>query len=277
MILISYPAGGFGNFLYHALTEFSSNTYKPTNQNFKFDSAGRSHSTKKYTPIYFHDPKNYQLSVPETDLECIVLCDNGIHNDSYTQINQIFPGATIVRCVISENVKPIVYKTCIIKAKKSNVLEENINQVADHWDNQEDYSIRENFTLLYHNWPFAWLNEKQCINVDLEKLITDPVTTIEQIITSIGGQVIDKELLETTSKEWVAANKKYFDIYYQWQQIEQALDTAIHIDIQYITDLHDQGYINYCIERKYNVTIPVYNYRDWFRSTNEIQIMLKNV
>ena len=40
-------------------------------------------------------------------------------------------------------------------------------------------------------------------------------------------------------------------------------------------DLHDQGYINYCIECKYDVIIPVYDYRNWFQTSIDIQEMIK--
>lgn len=274
MILISYPSGGYGNFLYHVLTEFSSNTYKPANQNFSFDSEGRSHSTKKYTPVYFHDPDNYKLMLPNTDLECLVLCDNGITNDSYTKINQTFPGATIVRSVVTDSVRPIIYKTCITKAKRGDTVSETIDHVAEHWTDQEDYSIRENFTLLYHNWPFKWQADAQCINVELEALITQPVDTIVKLIEQIGGTVVDQELLAEVCRQWTNSNYIHFKVYYDWQKIEQALDSHKHIDISDIVDLHDQGYINYCLEKKFNYVIPVYDYRNWFKNTQDIPLVI---
>ena len=57
----------------------------------------------------------------------------------------------------------------------------------------------------------------------------------------------------------------------------QALASGKHIDISDITNLHEQGYINYCIETKYHVTIPVYDYKDWFKSTAEISNMIEKL
>ena len=97
MILISYPSGGFGHFVYHALTEFANNTYKPDNKDFYFDALGTSHGTVKYIPVYFHDPEDYSYELPDTDLECLLLCDNGIDNDGYKKINEFFPRAKKIK------------------------------------------------------------------------------------------------------------------------------------------------------------------------------------
>ena len=274
MILISYPSGGFGNFLFHVLTEFSSNTYKPGNSDFKFDLVGRSHDTKKYTPIYHHDPVHYTVSLPQTDKECLILCDNGIDNDSYEKINQVFTNARIIRVCIDHAVRPVVYKTCVTKAQNSDTISETINQVGGNWGDIEDFSIRENFTLLYHNWPFSWTQKQNCINVSLEALIQNPIETNKHLIGLIGGEVLDSNRLVDICESWKKSNQKYFKVYCDWQRIESALDSNSHIDLTDITDLHDQGYINYCLEKKFNYTIPVYDYRNWFKSTEEIPLVL---
>jgi hypothetical protein len=275
MILISYPSGGFGNFLYYYLTEFSNNTYKPGNNNFDFDLLGTSHNTKKYTPIYFHDPDNYKFILPKTNLECLILCDNGINNDSYEKIDKTFPEAKIIRVIIDDAVRPVIYKTCVTKAQRSTTVIETNDQVFSNWpDASEDYAKRENFTLLYHNWPFKWQKNSKCINVSLENLIVDTANTIKSIISAIGGKPINLSTFIDTCERWKIANNNYFAIYWHWQQIEDALDKNLDIDLSNIIDLHDQGYINYCIEKKFNCIIPVYDYRNWFKNTKEIKIFL---
>ena len=47
--VIMYPTGGYGNFLYHVLTEFVKDTVKPKGQQFNFSTTGNSHQTYKYT------------------------------------------------------------------------------------------------------------------------------------------------------------------------------------------------------------------------------------
>jgi hypothetical protein len=275
MILISYPSGGFGNFLYYALTEFSSNTFKPGNSDFEFDILGKSHKTIKYTNIYFHDPDVYSADAPNTDLETLILCDNGINNDGYDKINKVFPGATKIRTVIDEQIRPVIYKTCVYKAQFSDPISETISHVVNNWTDTDDYSIRENFSLLYHNWPFKWHKDQDCVNVELKNLIEDPCDVIIDLIVKIGGRIINKDKLLTTCEKWKSANQAYFKIYFDWIRIERSLNLEESISLKDITDLHDQGYLNYCIEKKYNVTIPVYDYKHWFNNTNDILEMIK--
>ena len=276
MILISYPSGGFGNFLYHVLTECSSNTYKQHNTNFQFDANGRSHDTKKYTPIWSKDPDDYKVILPNTDKECLILCDNGINNDSYTKINEVFPESSKkIRVVIDGRSRPVIYKTCLIKAQGVDHIDDAHEHVISGWDNTEDFSVRENFTLLYHNWPFKWFPDKDCLNIELSSLITRPNETLTKLINDIGGEVVSTKVLSDICEKWLTTNNTYFSIYHDWKNIENSLDNDQEFDMRHIQDLHDQGYINYCIETKFHVIIPVYDYRYWFNSTTDIKKMLE--
>jgi hypothetical protein len=281
IILLSYPAGGFGNFIFHALTEYVDQTVKVDN-NFEFSINGNSHSTNKYTNTYYHEPNVYvpNINVDPGDSRILVLCDNGITNDSYDKLSYVFPNAQIIRVVIDDEVRPIIYKTCIIKALNSDILIENKNQVISHWsDADQAYAIRENFTLFYHNWPFHWepSSMENVINFSLKKLIDDPVAAIADAAHELGLTVIHRDRLIEFSNEWFEANKKYFEIYTNWGQIDQALTNQHSMSLSHITDIHDQGYINYCIERKYSVIIPVYDYKEWFADTSEILTMVKKL
>lgn len=280
IILISYPSGGFGNFIYHILTEFANETVKVDNSTFKFDSTGRSHQSTKYTEIYYKDPLVYipTIAVEHNNKKILVLCDNGINNDNYTKINKNFPNATIVRLVISNAVRPIIYQTCMIKASEKNIVDTNSNHIAANWtDANESYAIRENFTLFYHNWPFAWNKDDNTINVELEDLITNPISTIETLINTMNMTVINHEALNQSLRDWLVANSSYFAIYTNTNIIMQAIKDKEPFDITNITDLHEQGYINYCIEKEFNVIIPVYDYKDWFKSTKEINNMIEKL
>jgi hypothetical protein len=276
-VLISYPSGGFGNFLFHVLTEFSDNTHKPPLNQFEFGVNGNSHSTAKYTKIYFHAPDDYETDLPATDKKILILCDNGINNDSYSKIRTTFPTAPILRTVVCKSLRPVIYQTCIIKAKESDVIKENRQQVLDHWtDAVEDYAVRENFTLMYHNWNYGWQRSEEpgVINVEIESMINDPVATFTDTIKQLGGRVVQPDQLVKLCQEWQQANSQYFKVYFDWIRINYALDHNESIDLTDITDLHQQGYLNYCIEYKYHVTIPVYTYRNWFQTTADIQEMI---
>lgn len=279
IILISYPSGGFGNFLYHVLTEHAAQTVKVDNK-FNFNSTGNSHNTNKYTNTYFHEPELYipSITVEPGGNRIVVLCDNGIVNDSYTKVSKVFPNAVIVRAVIDTEIRPVIYQTCIVKAMESSPLEESRNHITTNWtDGNKDYAARENFTLLYHHWPFKWgeVSQKNVVNLSLKKLIDNPSDTILNLIRSIGMTPINDKGLTNLCCDWTSANKKYFKIYHQWKDIERSLITDTLLDLTDITDLHEQGYINYCLERMYNVIIPVYDYRDWFVNTTKIKEMIQ--
>jgi hypothetical protein len=282
IILISYPSGGFGNFLYHVLTEHADNTVKVANNQLEISNNGNSHSTKKYTNVYYHDPVDYLPSIDNVDIKdkkILVLCDNGILDDSYVKLNKVFPNATIVRTTITSLIRPIIYQTCVTKAMNTNVLAETKAHVDNNWiDAHKEYAIRENFTLLYHNWPFkGWNDHNQCVNVNLELLINDTYNTIKNLIYTLDMQIINDSKLKQVIDEWQQKNSKYFKIYYECKKIKNALETNADLSIEHITSLHDQGYINYWLEKTYNITIPVYDYKNWFKNTNEIHQVINEI
>ena len=280
IILVSYPSGGFGHFIYHVLTSFADGTVKISDTDFNFQSNGDSHMTKQYCKPYYHDPDNYipNIDVDPKDKKIVILCDNGIPNDGYEKVIKVFPNATIVRMVIDQGIRPVIYHAMIKKALKVDVIQHNKDHIENHWtDSAEDYAIRENFTLWYHNWPFKWNPNESAINVSLEKLVTDPVTTLIDLINRLDMTVVDYAGLDTLCKKWLDINSSYFFVYHKANAIMQALDTKTNIDVSDVTKLCQQGYINYCIEDKYGVIIPVYDYKDWFKSTSEISDLIEKL
>jgi hypothetical protein len=265
------------------LITFAKETIKSENPyEFKFSSLGDSHSMPRLTNVYYKDPEKYvpDISVNFEDKIIPVRCDNGIINDQYHQIKQTFPNAKILRLTIGHWVRPVIYQTCIIKGVRTNLLEENNQTLLDNWtDCHENYAIRENFTLLYHNWPFKWefMNDENIINFDLENFIIDHNQAIMEIFNLLELTIIEHSLLEQTLTDWRAVNEKYFKIYFNAKNILHALSTDQQMDIAEITDLHEQGFINYCIEKYFNVTIPVYDYRNWFSNTKEIKSMAEDL
>lgn len=277
IILVSYPSGGFGNFIYHALTEHAALTVKYSSK-FSFSETGNSHGRAHYCNTYYKDPTSY---LPSIINDCygkiLVLCDNGILNDSYHKINTVFPNATIVRLVIDKAARPVIYRTMIEKALESNLSVNAEPHIQTNWsDSNEDYATRENFTLMYHSWEYGWeYNTSQnIVNVPLLELITKPTECITKLINKLHDTVIHPARLQELCNTWLTANNKYFAVFYIWQKLNLALDNGTNYQLT-VTDLHDQGYLNYCIESKFNVIIPVYDYKDWFTSSTDIIEMIK--
>lgn len=276
-IFISYPSGGFGNFVYHVITTHFQNVYKINNDAFEFGADGNSHSTVKHATPWFHDPDNYSIAKINTNKSIVILVDNGINNDSYHKLNNTFNDGKIIRLIIDRPIRPVIFKTMSIKSQGSSPIIETLSSVLNKWsEGAEDYAIRENFTLLYKNWPFGWqpVNASNIINVNLSDLIQNPLETFINLAELLDDCIINVDDLKILIKKWQESNLKYFHILEDWKIIEDALDNKQNIPIAEL-ELHDQGYINYCIEEKFNVIIPVYDYKNWFKNTNEIIEMIR--
>jgi hypothetical protein len=71
------------------------------------------------------------------------------------------------------------------------------------------------------------------------------------------------------------ANSKYYNAQKVSQEILRALNDGSDFIIPPCS-LHDQGYINYCIEKEFNLKeIAPFDYKDWFKTVDDIRQMLK--
>lgn len=295
VILISYPPGGFGNFLYHVLSEFANDTVKVLkNVNFKFDESGNSHLTTKYTHVYFHNPDCYDSTLTQdvniVDKKILVLADHGDNNTDheYVKTKSFFPNAQILRVCVDQDTKHIIHRAIIEKGAGKDYEEENLTHAKQYWgDNLTDFDIRENYTLMFHHddqtHRFKDINlwsDIDCsgiVNVSLSALIRDPVRCITSVIQKLGMKVVDYNRLEYFCTEWKNKNKKYFSSFEHWSQIQDGLDNNVNQSLSHVTSIYDQAYINYRIECLYNIVIPVYDYRFWFEDVSSIRHMINNL
>lgn len=275
IVFVSYPSGGFGHFVFHILTHHFKNTHKVDNNVLVFSANGDSHNTEKYLPIWFHDPDVYNVDF-KSDATQVILVDNGIENDSYKKLREKFNHGTIVRLTISDRIRPVIYKTMAVKARDSDPISETLGHVKEKWQEVNDWSIRENFTMLYKNWPFNWqpIESYDIINLSIEDLIVNTQSALKNLAKQLDDEILEEHRLNQLIINWKRQNQKYFDILGIWEKLEQALDSYQLYTLPEL-DLHDQGYINYCIECKYDVIIPVYDYKDWFKDSDEIKEMIK--
>jgi hypothetical protein len=279
IIVIHYPPGGFGNFIFYILTEFANETVKSNNSNFKFGADGNSHLQKKYTNTYFHNPEVYIPAISKfvntQDRIILVLSDNGFENESLDQQHVVFPNAKFIKVVLDDLSMAVCYKTLQVKAMLNPEFG-NGQEIIDHFGkNIVDYEIRKHYSTMYHNWTLKWnIGDPSAITLLLTDLISDTYNSLTNLISSLGLTLIKSTELKDLCSQWQEVHTDFFKIYHQWQEINSALDNNQNIILDKL-NLHDQGYINCCIEKKYSVTIPIYEYRNWFTSTEEIQEMLK--
>lgn len=200
IILITYPPGGFGNFVYHLLTEFTDQTAKPNNTQFALSSSGNSHSTKKYTVTYLHSPAKYHpyidADVVTDNKKILVLVDNEWADNQYTQLRKDFPNASIVRMCSQSDIYPIV---CALVTAKTQGISANLYCPPD-------YPGMGKFTPL--EMPGV-------INVSIQDFILDPFETFYKLTQELGLTVINTEQLHTLVAEWRSIHRPYFEDLYK--------------------------------------------------------------
>lgn len=292
IILISYPPGGFGHFIYYVLTEFADRTVKIDNSQFNFSAVGDSHSALEYTNAFWHDPDEYDLKLLRTvdisSKKILVRCDQGLEMPGdlvYTKTDKIFPNATVIRNIVNDNTTFLIYEIALKKILDKDIFQSCEESINLNWsDSSEDYARREYYTLAYRNlklnktfsnlcqWRF--LDKSKLINFSLEDLIIDPYQSICSLIKRLDMKVIQESKLKTLCAQWSEQHLSYTVSYSLWSSIENALDTNLNLDLSNINDLKTQGYINYRIEEKFNIVIPPWDYRHWFATTKDILDML---
>lgn len=133
IIVIMYPTGGYGNFLYKVLTDYLEHTVKIEDPDFTFSESGNSHKSKKYTEIFDLGSAYYEKRLKtfsydyrildETVLDqiqmgklIVVLADTGNLGDNVNFIRRYFPHAKIIR-IYAESFKEkfIVWQNCVNK------------------------------------------------------------------------------------------------------------------------------------------------------------------
>lgn len=143
-IVIMYPTGGYGNFLYYLLSEFLEDTVKVDNTNFEFSTVGDSHSSDKYIESFllgcYHAQKilkkfTYDYAINDTKSAAqisagkkfLVLGDTGNLGDNVNFIKKYFPNAKIIRIYASTfKEKLIVWANCMTKTMTNNLGKDKV-------------------------------------------------------------------------------------------------------------------------------------------------------
>lgn len=132
-IVVMYPSGGYGNFLYYLISEHLESTVKSNNVDWKFDSTGNSHQYPKHTESFLLGEAYYKGSLGTFDYQyritdqsiipqisqgkhLVVLGDVGNKGDNVRFLKSYFPQSKIVR-IFAETFlqKLIVWTNCMTK------------------------------------------------------------------------------------------------------------------------------------------------------------------
>lgn len=143
IIVIMYPTGGYGNFMYKVLSDHLNCTVKVDNTNFQFSSTGHSHSTNKYSETFalgkaYYEKKlssfnyGYQIYDIEAYLQIqqgkkfLILGDTGNLGDNVKFIKKFFPNGKIIRIFAdSFEEKFVAWSNCFTKVISKDLVYKN--------------------------------------------------------------------------------------------------------------------------------------------------------
>lgn len=227
-VVIMYPTGGYGNFLYYLLSVFLKNTVKTTYTDFKFDSTGNSHTFPKYTEIFNLNKEkfNYTYNIDDCYVDQInngkkflVLADVGNLGDNVRFLKRYFPNATIIRTYAkSFEEKFLVWYNCISKTSLSSKIykdslhtssgiaqyaNKDITQITDLDAIECDLNFFKNNFELYGK--FFNDESREVINIPIKSFFTDQgvINNCNLIADNLKTTVIDTDRLRSTAKEFI--------------------------------------------------------------------------
>ena len=294
IILVSYPPGGFGNFVYHCVSCFSSDTVK-INSQFQFSASGHSHQSCKYIQVFGLVELDYEawITVKDVDINqrIVILSDHTFArpDPGYVDTRKVFPNATIVRLCVDEDSKYVIFQTMQAKAKNldfkrefSDRLSQRLGRPATQSEQRQAWLVDFNFHENDHrpnqhnfaNGIRAWhpVHEPGVINISVCDLIDDPVMCLSDLIHTLGMQVVNLQDLQALCAQWKQVNSEYFRAYSKWHEMEQALQNGTNIVLDDIQCAFDQAYLLFRLRQNYGHRIS--DEFEWFRDMDQMREMI---
>jgi len=268
ILVISYPAGGFGHFIFYLLTHFTQETVKVQDE-LQFSTTGDSHHQHRYIlpwfryrdPTYQFDCTSFRPLDPN-DIK-IIIHDAG-HDIEDQEIRDYFPNARFIKVCVEPEVRITLLELSVVKALRMT------------WDEWLDLKLP---TAQIKNGPcektpwtsnqMIWRNvnstfPKFCpsgysnvTNVSLKNFIVDTERTFRKLARDLNLTVINDQLLQTKLHEWSNLHQRYIDSVKLWQAIDQALDHGPCMDLTGTTDWVTKSIIFYNVCNKYYIKVPV--------------------
>lgn len=199
IIVVSYPPGGFGNFLYLVLTVFARETVSiDGNKDFKFSEDGNSHAVVKYSQPFKPGVEYVPTILNGVNFESkkiVVKADLGLSNPGLLEVKQTFPNATIVRVAIDEDSKYPALHAFELKVKNRPVPA----NAYEYFDTQGNLNT-------IARWE-AITGEKT-VNIPLTQLALNPVGAIKTLLADLGLTMISEDKLEGLCGSWQNANRE---------------------------------------------------------------------
>jgi hypothetical protein len=281
VLFIDYPSGGYGFYLTRLLNRYMSGIVQ-TDDDFDFDNLGTSHSLPLvYGDIHHNQNRvlsknltlsKYHKSIEQGHMILVPYCP-GITTDKIAQTLDVYPNSKIIRLYYDDRAWPLVFYNAIYKAMRGDI---NIDVMFDpgRFGSDSAWARRENFMLLLtsHHLRDQWkpVDDHRIINIDIFSLLTDTQICLEKI-----GSALQKSI-------------NCWDLYEKHRLfLQHNSPTVTHLsilatldnlnfpkDLTHISELYWQAVFNFYIETRYNISIPVNDFPDWFTDTTEINMLL---
>jgi hypothetical protein len=263
-----YPSGGFGHFINAILSLHGKNFARPNNK-IKFSQTGDLHALELPAPKYQADPQNYNFEFDQ-NLNYSVLIDNGINNEG-ERFKTIFPTAHVIKLCYNDVSWPIVAKTMIDKAMKSNVDEQLVVDY-DKWNVIEPWSVREKYFLFLrdHTLRKAWQPSVGVTNVLVNDLLN--YSQLHNQLSTSGAELSNFESLHLACQE---ANKHYIDPVKNSQLVIESIKNNVNVNLDHISSIWDQAVLYYFLWINFGQEVPHNDYANFFSDTATIKKCLK--
>jgi hypothetical protein len=264
---IWYPPGGFGHFV-NAVISLHGHNFVKSKQKLIFSKKGNSHKVDfmklcwipRYTTLgfEFEPDKNYS-----------VLIDYGI-DDKNEQFRESFPTSQIIKICYSDQTWPIVASTMIHKAMRTTL---DAVLKVDNWQSTEPWAQREKYFLFLrdHDFRFLWRS-----HTNGPILCIDDMLDYKKLYNTLESYGIELDDFKSTWQDWRTANNNYIEPIVRSQSIMQDIRRDCAQNLNDITDLWTQAVVYYFIWLEFGIEVPHNDYANWFTTTKEIAIMLKD-
>jgi len=282
LCFIHYPSGGYGFYLTRLINRYVSGIVK-VNDNFTFDRLGTSHSLPLvYGDLHHNKIKDFDISTADINYHSfiqqgnisLIPCCPGINSDLIHNTLIQYPNSLFLRLWYDDRTWPLVFYNAIYKAMRGNI-DKDIEFNENLFGSCSDWARRENFSLICkdHNLRNQWkaIDHPRVHNINILSLLSNPTDCIKDIANFLN---LSTDLFDIDQKHQLFLNSNPGTVTHL-KMLDLVDNLIIDQPLSWIKELFWQGVFNFYVEKKYQITIPVNNYSNWFTSTKNVVKMLK--